>query len=356
MSAISLSLLCAAAGATALGCATVYTAYAVRDLRRQVASLHTRLDEALRTEPSVPEARDGHAHQIRAAVSEALAQERERELAEARAFWAAREARCVDEGETLEGHGTEYVVAPGVPEYDGLRDDEEPFDGELFIPRQSGPEGPCPADDLPSLDGLWSPLPDEDARADGTTVFGASEPLPSEEAAAPRDDAGAQTPSEPDEQSAADPALASAESEEALDAEPPELAAARRRHPSNRDYDLRGDAVRAEPAPHAPAPAVGEHQRTVERLAELACARTPLTDVRPGPLGTLDVYVFEDGTTVCLSPGHRETSERLAAALDRGEEPYLLGGSSISGAYALTFAFGEDGTAYLLADRVIASL
>ena len=69
-----------------------------------------------------------------------------------------------------------------------------------------------------------------------------------------------------------------------------------------------------------PAPAVAEHERTVGRLAQLADARTPLADVRQGPLGTLDVYLFPDGTTLCLSPGHRETAELLAGAA-RGGRP-----------------------------------
>jgi hypothetical protein len=103
----------------------------------------------------------------------------------------------------------------------------------------------------------------------------------------------------------------------------------------------------------------------MSRLEKLAVSATPLTDVRPGPLGTLDVYVFADGTTICMTPGHRETAEQLAGALREGKVPVLLGGSAISGAYALTFAYGieagEGGTVreesvYVLADRVIASL
>ena len=122
----------------------------------------------------------------------------------------------------------------------------------------------------------------------------------------------------------------------------PELAAARRRHPSHPDF-----------VP-VQSPVVTDHERTVARLEELADARTALADVRPGPLGTLDVYVFADGTTLCMTPGHRETAERLAAALRAGETPVLLGGSGVSGAYALTFACGEENV-YILADRVIAS-
>lgn len=128
-----------------------------------------------------------------------------------------------------------------------------------------------------------------------------------------------------------------------------ELAAARRRHPSHPDFV----PVQAS-APGA------DHERTVSRLEELAEARTALADVRPGPLGTLDVYVFTDGTTLCMTPGHRETAERLAEALRSGTAPVLLGGSGISGAYALTFSCGDsqdpDNNVYILADRVIASL
>jgi hypothetical protein len=66
------------------------------------------------------------------------------------------------------------------------------------------------------------------------------------------------------------------------------------------------------------------------------------------------VYVFADGTTLCMTPGHRETAERLADALRAGTAPVLLGGSGVSGAYALTFSCGDE-SVYILADRVIAS-
>ncbi len=102
-------------------------------------------------------------------------------------------------------------------------------------------------------------------------------------------------------------------------------------------------------------PAADDHERTVACLEELARSGTALADVRPGPLGTLDVYVFADGTTLCMTPGHRETAEELADALDEGEAPVLLGGSGVSGAYTLTFSWG-DRNVYILADRVIASL
>ncbi len=191
---------------------------------------------------------------------EALAEERERELAEARAFWAAQEARDAADGPSL----------LGLP------------DSELFLPRQA---------DCAGLEPVAEP------GADAEEYAGDS----------------------------------------------PELAAARRRHPSHPDF-----------VPHS-SPVVSDHERTVEVLEELAAARTGLTDVRPGPLGTLDVYVFADGTTLCMTPGHRETADRLAEALRAGETPFLLGGSGISGAYTLTFSCGED-SVYILADRVIASL
>jgi hypothetical protein len=196
-------------------------------------------------------------------VAEALAEERERELAEARAFWAAQEARDASDTPSL----------LGLP------------DSELFMPRQS---------DFVGLEPLE---PVTEAGLDADEYAGDS----------------------------------------------PELAAARRRHPSHPDF-----------VP-VQSPVVNDHERTVSCLEELAESRTELADVRPGPLGTLDVYVFADGTTLCMTPGHRETAERLAAALRAGESPVLLGGSGVSGAYALTFACGEENI-YILADRVIASL
>jgi len=234
-------------------------------LRRQVADLHTELAEgrAAAVRALVPAARNHtDADEIRAAVAEALAEERERELAEARAFWAAQEAR-----------DTEVPTLLGLP------------DSELFLPRQS---------DFVGLEPL-EPVTEFSADAD--------------------EFAG----------------------------ESPELAAARRRHPSHPDF-----------VP-AQSPVANDHERTVATLEELAESAVELADVRPGPLGTLDVYVFVDGTTLCMTPGHRETAERLAAALRAGETPFLLGGSGISGAYTLTFACGEENV-YILADRVIASL
>ncbi|MHA5049498.1 hypothetical protein [Streptomyces sp. SD15] len=259
-----IALLLTTAATAAVGVAVLRT---LRGLRRQVAALHTDLasSRASAARSLVPAARSAaDADEIRAAVAEALADERERELAEARAFWAAQEARDASDAPSLLG---------GLP------------DSELFLPRQS---------DFPGLEYL--------------------EPV-----------------SEP-----------GVEAEE-FAGDSPELAAARRRHPSHPDF-----------VP-VQSPAVNDYERTVACLEELAESRTELADVRPGPLGTLDVYVFADGTTLCMTPGHRETAERLAAALRAGESPVLLGGSGVSGAYALTFACGEENI-YILADRVIASL
>jgi hypothetical protein len=235
-------------------------------------------------EAAVPAARPVPAAEIRIAVAQALADERERELAEARAFWAEQEARdSID--------ATPFPVDP------------VDFGGEVFIPRQA---------DFAGFEPLLDPM-DRLDRLDRAE------------------------PAEPDD-------IAAAADAPPAEGESAELAAARRRHPSHPDF--RPQQSRSEGA---------DHERTVNRLEDLAAGRTPLTDVRLGPLGTLDVYVFADGTTLCLSPGHRDTAERLAEALDGGAEPVLLGGSAISGAFALTFDCAGE-SVYILADRVIASL
>ncbi|MCF3180429.1 hypothetical protein IPZ70_10840 [Streptomyces polychromogenes] len=274
-----LALLLTTAAATAVGAAALH---AVHGLRKQVSALRDELAlPAHARGASVPHARsavESPAAEIRAAVAAALAEERERELAEARAFWAAQEARdAADASPRFAGEAPTSLLG-GLP---GLGED-----GPVFLPRQADLVGLEPV--------LGDDLADE----------------------YPEDSA--------------------------------ELAAARRRHPSHPDF------VPVQPHPGA------DHERTVSRLEELAEARTALADVRPGPLGTLDVYVFTDGTTLCMTPGHRETAERLAEALRSGTAPVLLGGSGISGAYALTFSCGDaedpDSNVYILADRVIASL
>ncbi|MEU9450711.1 hypothetical protein [Streptomyces sp. NPDC048277] len=265
MSAMPIALLLTTAATGAVGVAVLRT---VMKLRRQVAELHTQLaqNQAATLRALMPAARSHmDAEEIRAAVAEALAEERERELAEARAFWAAQEARDASDTPSLLGLA----------------------DSELFLPRQG---------DFVGLEPVAEPASETDEFTGG-----------------------------------------------AAGGESPELSAARRRHPSHPDF-----------VP-VQSPVVNDHERTVATLEQLAESQVELSDVRPGPLGTLDVYVFADGTTLCMTPGHRETAERLAAALSAGETPYLLGGSGISGAYTLTFACGAENV-YILADRVIASL
>ncbi|GFH37299.1 hypothetical protein [Streptomyces pacificus] len=286
MSALSLALLLTTAAATAVGAAALHTTLG---LRRQVTALRAELAAASRQESgpfgSVPHARTAPAAEIRAAVAEALAEERERELAEARAFWAAQEAREAADAPHFAGESPPAMLG-------GPADAGE--DGPIFLPRQADFAG-LEALDLEGVEDLEEP------------------PEPAEQPAEFAEDS-------------------------------PELAAARRRHPSHPDF-----------VP-VHTPVVTDHERTVARLEELADTGTALTDVRPGPLGTLDVYVFADGTTLCMTPGHRETAERLGEALHAGRTPVLLGGSGVSGAYSLTFSCGAGENVYVLADRVIASL
>ncbi len=250
MSAINVTALVSLLVAAAAVAAATVAVFAVRGLRGELGALRRELTvrpaQAETAAGAVPGARPAPAiEEIRTAVAAALADERERELAEARAFWAAQEARDAFDAPVFDGHAE-------FPEIEALP----------YVPRQA------------DLAGLEPQLP-------------------------------------------------------------------HRRHPSDPDF-----------VPH---PVVADPEETVARLAALADSRTPLADVRPGPLGTLDLYVFTDGTTLCLTPGHRETAEQLAAALERGEAPALLGGSAVSGAFALTFTYGEE-SVFVLADRVVASL
>ncbi|GHJ27732.1 MULTISPECIES: hypothetical protein [Streptomyces] len=306
MSPMTLALLLAAVTATAVGAAALHTA---RGVRRQISELRAELAATVAAGAQgggggaedgaqVPAPRATPAAEIRAAVADALAEERERELAEARAFWAAQEAR--DSGGAADAHSL-LGGASGFGE-------DSAQDAQLFVPRQA---------DLAGL-----------------------EPLLGLDALGPEsaDSAGDQ---EPEVEAELELELGAEAEPSAGPLESAELAAARRRHPSHPDF-----------TPPSP---VADHDRTVSRITELADARTPLSDVRPGPLGTLDVYVFADGTTICMTPGHRETADRLADALREGTTPVLLGGSGVSGAYALTFGCGGENV-YVLADRVIASL
>ncbi|GAA3394882.1 hypothetical protein [Streptomyces roseoviridis] len=310
MSALSLALLVTTAAATAVGAAALHAAHG---LRKQVTALRGELAAAHGV--TVPHARQTPADEIRAAVAEALAEERERELAEARAFWAAQEARDAADAPSLLG---------------GLAGPAE--EGPFFVPRQA---------DFVGLEAMALEAMEAEAAAlDGRETFDGRESFDGRDALDGRDPLDVFDTFEALEEF---PEL-TGPTEYPEDS--PELAAARRRHPSHPDF-----------VP-VQTPVVTDHERTVSRLEELADTRTALTDVRPGPLGTLDVYVFADGTTLCMTPGHRETAERLAEALRAGRTPVLLGGSGVSGAYALTFSCGDaaEDNVYILADRVIASL
>lgn len=363
MSAMSIALLLTTAAATAVGVAALHAAHG---LRREVTALRGELSLAnAGGHAAVPQARCGEAapaavtstDDIRLAVAEALAEERERELAEARAFWAAQEARDAGDAPSLLGG----LAGPGTE------------DGPFYVPRQADFVG-LESLDLDALDRADRARRITDDDYDDLTELAELAELRERGELDGRTDATGLDDLEALEDlgrygdfdglpELSEVSEVSEVGEFAEDS--PELAAARRRHPSHPDFV----PVRT--------PVVTDHERTVARLEELADARTALADVRPGPLGTLDVYVFTDGTTLCMTPGHRETAERLADALRDGGTPFLLGGSGISGAYALTFSCGvsadaDDDSAgnvsatdesaaaddhiYILADRVIASL
>ncbi|MFF3752912.1 hypothetical protein ACFYYH_21000 [Streptomyces sp. NPDC002018] len=320
---MSFALLLTTAAATAVGVAALHAAHG---LRRQVSALRGELAAANPggVTAAVPQARSatqpGYPDAIRTAVAEALAEERERELAEARAFWAAQEARDAADTPSLLGGLAGFGAE----------------DGPFYVPRQVDFTG-LESLDLDAAEALdsFADYPDLSEVSEVSEVSGVGGTGGLGEAGEYAEDS-------------------------------PELAAARRRHPSHPDF-----------VP-LQTPVVTDHERTITRLEELAETRTALADVRPGPLGTLDVYVFADGTTLCMTPGHRETAELLAGALRAGDAPFLLGGSGVSGAYTLTFSYGgaagdagATGTegsggsgagpegaehVYILADRVIASL
>jgi hypothetical protein len=212
---------------------------------------------------------------VRRAVAVALAEDREREIAEARSFWAEQEARAAE-------------------------DSVSPEDAEA----------------LESLDSL-------DTLVAENTLF-----LP-----APRgflDESGEMDPEFAD-------ALRSALEQMITEGD----RVARPSHPAEPGFI---------PQP-TPTP-----EWTDLRLLELVEVGTLLKDVRPGPMGTLDVYVFEDETTLCVAPGDVETGARIREAVAEGVPVRLLGTSRLTGAHALTFALSEDETVYVLADRVVASL
>ncbi|MFD5436105.1 hypothetical protein ACFWJ4_28660 [Kitasatospora sp. NPDC127067] len=265
---------------------------------------------------------------IRRAVAEALAADREREITEARAFWAEQEARAAEDAPLFD--------SPFTGAFSGT--DEWP----LFFPRPTGPQDAV--DNAGTMDPEF-----------GEALRSALEDLINE---------GGTAPTEPGTEGGVPlrPGHPSGETKDArarreadllatgleaglLDAdqaveEAPVAAPDPRRHPSHPDF--------------VPSQAPSR-EWTDTRLAALAEEAVALIDVRPGPLGTLDVYAFADGTTLCVAPGDREAAYRLIDAVRAGEHVRLLGGSRFSGSYSLTFSTDEEAV-YVLADRVVASI
>jgi hypothetical protein len=214
---------------------------------------------------------------VRRAVAVALAEDREREITEARSFWAEQEARAAEDS-------FEDVSAAAAVSVDELM-----AENTLFLPAPR-------------------------SLFDGSVV----------------NESGELDPEFAD-------ALRSALEEMITEGD----RAPRPRHPAEPGFV---------PQP-TPTP-----EWTDLRLLELVEVGTVLKDVRPGPMGTLDVYVFEDETTLCVAPGDAETGARIRDAVDSGTPVRLLGTSRLPGAHALTFALSDDETVYVLADRVVASL
>ncbi|MFE0460085.1 hypothetical protein ACFW1A_12640 [Kitasatospora sp. NPDC058965] len=277
---------------------------------------------------------------IRRAVTEALAADREREISEARAFWAEQEARAAEDDLLLD---TPFPGAPGELAHglSGLQGLGPVENWPLFFPRPTGP-GEA-ADNAGTMDpafgeALRSAL-EEMINDSGTLAAAGAAGHPSAPGAPGQGGEG-------DQRARREADLAATGLEAGL-LDPEQEAAAEpapapdpRRHPSHPDF--------------VPSPAPSR-EWTDTRLTMLAEDRIALTDVRPGPLGTLDVYAFADGTTLCVAPGDREAAYRLIDAVRAGEDVRLLGGSRFSGSYSLTFSTDEE-TVYVLADRVVASI
>ncbi|GGU76123.1 hypothetical protein ACIG0C_04790 [Kitasatospora aureofaciens] len=292
----------------------------------RLRGISRRLD-AQAAAPTVPAPVDEAA--IRRAVGEALAADREREITEARAFWAEQEARAAEDAPLFDSPFTGAFT--GTAEW------------PVFFPRPTGPQDA--ADNAGTMDpefgeALRSAL--EDLIGEGGT--GPAEPggeggaplRPGHPVGEPSKDARARREAD---------LLATGLEAGLLDAEPvvedaPVAVPDPRRHPSHPDFVPSQSPSR---------------EWTDTRLAALAEEAVALVDVRPGPLGTLDVYAFADGTTLCVAPGDREAAYRLIDAVRAGEHVRLLGGSRFSGSYSLTFST-DDETVYVLADRVVASI
>ncbi|MEV0530193.1 hypothetical protein [Kitasatospora sp. NPDC050463] len=274
---------------------------------------------------------------IRRAVAEALAADREREITEARAFWAEQEARAAEDAPLFDSPFAGVLGST----------DEWP----LFFPRPTGPQEA--ADNAGTMDpefgeALRSALEDlineGGAEPAGPGPEGGAPLRPGHASGHPSGAPAGEGGGDARARREAD-LLATGLESGLLDVEPavedaPMPAPDPRRHPSHPDF--------------VPSQAPSR-EWTDTRLTTLADEGVALIDVRPGPLGTLDVYAFADGTTLCVAPGDREAAYRLIDAVRAGEDVRLLGGSRFSGSYSLTFSTDEDAV-YVLADRVVASI
>ncbi|WP_228718194.1 hypothetical protein [Kitasatospora acidiphila] len=268
---------------------------------------------------------------IRRAVAEALAADREREISEARAFWAEQEARAAEDDPLLDAPFPTGELDGPLNGLAGLGAENWP----VFFPRPTGPQEA--ADSADTIDPAFG----EALRSalEGMISDSGALPGPVNHPSMP----GAPTQNDHDQRARREADLLATGLEAGLlDPEPAQAEPAPdpRRHPSHPDF--------------VPSP-TPSREWTDTRLTALAEERVALTDVRPGPLGTLDVYAFADGTTLCVAPGDREAAYRLIDAVRGGEDVRLLGGSRFSGSYSLTFSTDEEAV-YVLADRVVASI
>ncbi|MFC1402515.1 MULTISPECIES: hypothetical protein [Streptacidiphilus] len=242
---------------------------------------------------------------VRESVAVALADDREREMAEARSFWAEQEARMAEDdlggGPLFDSESVVMLPAPR-----GYVDEQGEMDPEFADALRSALEEMISETSSGSAGHPVAPAGDRPDRAELP-----ERPLPSDRPA----------------------------------------------HPS-----VPGFVPRPTPTP----------EWTDLRLDELVAVGITLRDVRPGPMGTLDVYIFEDETTLCIAPGDPVAGAKLRAAVDAGAQVRLLGNSRLPGGHALTFALSTDSTGttddgehaaesadetvYILADRVVASL
>lgn len=285
---------------------------------------------------------------IRRAVTDALAADREREINEARAFWAEQEARAAEDEPLLDTPFNGPVGEPGLGlsglgSLHGLGPAES---WPVFFPRPIGPQEA--ADSAGTMDPEF-----------GEALRSALEDLINDSGSLPSTGTGGHPSGAPSGGPAGDGTggggeararreadlLATGLDAGLLDVDPavetePVAAADPRRHPSHPDFVPSQTPSR---------------EWTDTKLTSLAEEGIALTDVRPGPLGTLDVYAFADGTTLCVAPGDREAAYRLIDAVRAGEDVRLLGGSRFSGSYSLTFSTDEEAV-YVLADRVVASI